>query len=173
VGAVSDLMSNGDDDRHRPVDNLEHGHEGEPHVPGDARICMLVVRRGARADTSFAPRRLRSPIGVLPLLIRHFHSPCTWPRNRWHRLLVAQRQTSRRAFRSMPPTAALRQFARQRVRRVRCELDRAAGRPYGTKHIGRLRVHRHLVAHAEETGELRRNHSARATVAATARTAKP
>lgn len=68
AGAVSNLMSNGDDDRHRPVDNLEHGHEGEPHVPGEARICMLVVRGGARSDMSFTPRRLRlrSPIGSLP-----------------------------------------------------------------------------------------------------------
>jgi hypothetical protein len=75
VGAVSDLMSNGDDDRHRPVNKLEHGHEGEPHVPGEARICMLVVRRGARSDTSFTPCPLRSPIGSLPSCVRHSNLP--------------------------------------------------------------------------------------------------
>src|SRR5438034_1030738 len=51
--------------------------------------------------------------------------------------------------------AALRQLARQRMRRVRSELDRTAGRPQGAKHLSRLRVDRHLVAHAEETGEFR------------------
>ena len=33
ASSVANLMTDADDDRHRPVDHLERRHEGEPHVP--------------------------------------------------------------------------------------------------------------------------------------------
>jgi hypothetical protein len=44
---------------------------------------------------------------------------------------------------------ALRLLGREWMPGVRSELDRTAGRPHGTKHSGRVRVHRQLVARAE------------------------
>jgi len=65
---VCELMTNADDDRHRPVDHVDGGHEGEPHIPGEPANCVLT--------SSAMPR---------PTVPRH-RSPGAWMQGRPARL---------------------------------------------------------------------------------------
>jgi len=40
---MHDLMTDSDDDRHRPFDHLKRGYQGEPQVPGEPRIWLLTT----------------------------------------------------------------------------------------------------------------------------------
>src|SRR2546430_14747914 len=65
---VCELMTNADDDRHRPVDHVDGGHEGEPHIPGEPANCVLT-----------------SPAMPRPTVPRH-RSPGAWMQGRPARL---------------------------------------------------------------------------------------
>jgi hypothetical protein len=72
AGSVSDLMSNSDHDRDRPLDDCADRHECEPRVPGEARIDR--VRGGGGGGglgTRSGPRPLRSFVASEMALLRH------------------------------------------------------------------------------------------------------
>src|SRR5256885_1900529 len=101
-----------------------------------------IKRRGTVSASGDLP-----PSAKADLLEQELLSRCPQPRVRALADAERVRRLAFRVERRDDPgleAEALRQLARQRVRRAWSELDRAAGRPHGTKHLGRLRVDRHL-----------------------------
>src|SRR3989441_9413048 len=82
---VCELMTNADDDRHRPVDHVDGGHEGEPHIPGEPVNCVLT--------SSAMPR---------PTVPRH-RSPGAWMQGRPARLAYSTSDTPTRTPRGEVP----------------------------------------------------------------------
>ena len=60
AGAVGDLMARGDDERERPLDDLERRHEGEAGVPCHA---LWMLSHG-RTMTAIRPTCSRGAVGA-------------------------------------------------------------------------------------------------------------
>src|SRR5262249_46350707 len=47
AGLVSDFVSDCDNDRKRPIDDVEHCHQAKSYVPGEAPLGRMLACRGA------------------------------------------------------------------------------------------------------------------------------